>query len=127
MIPRFFTPPDQSYFLFGPRGAGKSSFLKKHYPDAFWIDLLDPEDFRFFLSKPEKLAAVIREKPDVNQIVIDEVQRIPELLNVVHMLIEENKALQFILTGSSQELNRHKKCKAGSQTFPSASIFKSNA
>ena len=43
MIPRYFNAPDQGYFLFGPRGSGKSTFLKAVYPDAVYIDLLKPE------------------------------------------------------------------------------------
>jgi predicted AAA+ superfamily ATPase len=98
---RFFTPPKQSYFLFGPRGTGKSTWLKMHYSHAYWIDLLDPESFRFFTAAPEKLRQILLERPEQKTIVIDEVQKSPDLLNVVHSLIEEKKGYQFILTGSS--------------------------
>jgi predicted AAA+ superfamily ATPase len=100
MFKRFFTPPDQSYFLFGPRGTGKSTWLKNHYKDAFWINLLDPEQFRYYLAAPEKLRTVLLERSE-RVIVIDEVQKIPEILDVVHALIEEKKGYLFILTGSS--------------------------
>lgn len=56
MIIRFFRPPSQSYFIFGPRGTGKSTWLKEHYKDAFWIDLLDPELFRLYSSTPKAQA-----------------------------------------------------------------------
>lgn len=100
MYKRFFTPPQQSYFLFGPRGTGKSTWLKEQYKEAFWIDLLNPEQLRFYTAAPEKLRDVIEAQAHF-LIIIDEVQKVPELLDVVHMLIEEKKGYQFILTGSS--------------------------
>lgn len=102
MLKRFFTPPDgSSYFLFGPRGTGKTTWLKGHYPHAYWVNLLDPEIFRFFSAGPEKLREILAEHPSQKTVVIDEVQKVPELLNVVHSLIEEKQGYQFILTGSS--------------------------
>ncbi|MDE3046593.1 MAG: ATP-binding protein [Verrucomicrobiota bacterium] len=102
MLKRFFTPPDRSsYFLFGPRGTGKTTWLKQHYPHAYWIDLLDPEVFRFFSAGPERLRQILAEHSSQKIVVIDEVQKVPELLNAVHLLIEEKKGYQFILTGSS--------------------------
>ena len=108
MFKRFFHPPKQSYFLFGPRGTGKSTWLKKHYPDAYWIDLIDPEAFRFFSTGAERLRAILEEHPDKKIVVIDEVQKVPDLLNVVHSLIEEKKGYQFVMTGSSaRKLKAH--------------------
>lgn len=101
MYERFFSPPGQSYFLFGPRGTGKSTWLRENYPQAFWIDLVDPESFRFYAAGPERLRQILSERSDVKIIVIDEVQKAPQLLDVVHSLIEEKKGYQFILTGSS--------------------------
>ncbi|HSX37730.1 MAG TPA: AAA family ATPase [Chlamydiales bacterium] len=102
MYNRFLIPPDpHSYFLFGPRGTGKSTWLKARYPHAYWIDLLDPETLRYFLVAPEKLIQVLAEAPQQKTVVIDEVQKAPDLLNVVHHLIEEKKGYQFVLTGSS--------------------------
>jgi predicted AAA+ superfamily ATPase len=102
MLKRFFTPPDgSSYFLFGPRGTGKTTWLKQRYPNACWIDLIDPEMFRFFSAGPERLRQILEEHPNKKIIVIDEVQKAPDLLNVVHSLIEEKRGYQFILTGSS--------------------------
>jgi predicted AAA+ superfamily ATPase len=101
MINRLFIPPTQSYFIFGPRGTGKSTWLKQHYRNAFWIDLLDPESFRLFSAAPERLKQILTEQPQHKVVVIDEIQKAPELLNVVHSLIELKQGHQFILTGSS--------------------------
>lgn len=101
MLKRFFTPPRQSFFLFGPRGTGKSTWLKTQYPDAYFVDLIDPEAFRYFSAGPERLRLLLNERPEKKIVVIDEIQKVPELLDVVHSLIEEKKNYQFILTGSS--------------------------
>ncbi len=101
MIKCFFSPPKGiSYFIFGPRGTGKTTWLKKHYSDAFWVDLNAPEIFRLFSATPERLRQVL-EASSQKTVVIDEVQKVPELLDVVHGLIEEKKGYQFILTSSS--------------------------
>jgi uncharacterized protein len=91
----------QSFFLLGPRGTGKSTYIKNEYPDALLIDLLQPDEFRLYSSRPERLRELVRGNPDRRAFVIDEIQKIPELLGVVHSLIEEKKGRQFILTGSS--------------------------
>ncbi|MCF6289537.1 MAG: AAA family ATPase [Desulfobacterales bacterium] len=99
-VSRFFQAPQQSYFLFGPRGTGKSTWLKQHYKSSEMIDLLSPEVFRVYSASPERLREVVRGAKS-KTIIIDEVQKIPELLDVVHQLIEEGSGRQFILTGSS--------------------------
>ena len=101
IIDRFFKPPASSYFLFGPRGTGKSTFVKRQYGDAIYIDLLDPERIRSFSARPERLKEIADANPSSVHIVVDEVQRVPEMLTVVHKLIEENKRRSFVLTGSS--------------------------
>lgn len=95
-------PGHGSSFLFGPRGTGKSTWLRNTYPDALWIDMLDPATAREYLARPERLLNVVREarRPGL-VVVIDEVQRAPDVLSAVHMLIEEDKSTRFILTGSS--------------------------
>jgi len=99
-IPRLFTPPTGSYFLFGPRGTGKTTLLRQLYANAVRVDLLDPESERELSAYPERLAEIVRASPSDDPIVIDEVQRVPELLPVVHRLIESDKR-RFVLTGSS--------------------------
>lgn len=100
-IPRFFKSPNQSFFLFGPRGTGKSTYLKKHFQDALWIDLLKPDEFRRFSAKPERLIELVYANPEKKNIVIDEIQKVPDLLPAIHSLIEEKSNRTFILTGSS--------------------------
>lgn len=89
---------DKSFFLFGPRSTGKSSLITKQLKDAVVYDLLDAEVFRRLLERPKLLA---EENPDPQKlIVVDEIQRLPQLLNEVHRLIsKENR--KFLLTGSS--------------------------
>ncbi len=99
-ILRLFSPAKQSYFLFGPRGTGKSTWLKTHYPDGHFIDLLNPSELRHFQARPERLEEVVQ-ATDSKTIILDEIQKIPEILTVVHRLIEQKQGWQFVLTGSS--------------------------
>ncbi len=101
LVPRFLRIPSESFFLFGPRGTGKSTWLKHRFPDAFFVDLLKPEVFRRMSAQPERLSQLVSGSPSVPTVVVDEVQRVPELLNVVHDLIEQKTGKQFVLTGSS--------------------------
>ncbi len=92
-------PAQKSFFLFGPRGTGKSTWVKAEYPDAVYVDLLDSRHYTSLLAAPHRLIEFIPPGYD-GWVVIDEVQRVPELLNTVHQLIE-NQGLKIILTGSS--------------------------
>lgn len=95
-----------SLFLFGPRGTGKTSWLKSHIPDALYFDLLDFDTYNTFSANPGRLESLIP-TDFKNWIIIDEIQRVPELLNGVHRLIESKK-FKFILTGSSARSLRRK-------------------
>ncbi len=97
---RLFEPPRGSYFLFGPRGSGKSTWLRILHPEAHWIDLLDEGIYQRFLVDPGLFSAELDALPDGATVVVDEVQRLPNLLNVVHQKIEA-KRLRFALSGSS--------------------------
>ena len=99
-IPRFLRPVDRSFFLFGPGGTGKTTWLRQTFPDALVVDLLKPVDFRTLSARPERLAEMVLGFPG-EVVVLDEVQRAPELLNVVHDLLESGPARRFVLTGSS--------------------------
>ncbi|MEN8263046.1 MAG: AAA family ATPase [Nitrospirota bacterium] len=101
ILSRFFNIENQSFFLFGPRGTGKSTFIKEAFPDALYLDLLQPDIYRSYNARPERLRESVFANINKKVIIIDEIQRIPELLGVVHSLIEEKKGLMFVLTGSS--------------------------
>ena len=100
-VGRFFEPPAQSYYLFGPRGTGKSAWTQHRYRDSVCIDLLRPATLQRYRARPDRLFDLVHAQPDGQVIVIDEVQRVPELLSVVHALIEEHRGWRFVLTGSS--------------------------
>ena len=80
-------PKDKSFFLFGPRGTGKTTWVKSILPKAIYLDLLEAEIFNDLLANPQRLENLIP-KDFSDWVIIDEVQRIPELLNEVHRLIE---------------------------------------
>lgn len=89
----------KSLFLFGPRQTGKSTLLRNIFPQAKFYDLLEADTFRELTAQPE----LIRQRltPQDKIIVIDEVQKLPSLLDEAHLLIERDKTLRFVLTGSS--------------------------
>ncbi|NBX16816.1 MAG: ATP-binding protein [Proteobacteria bacterium] len=94
----------KSIFLFGPRQTGKSTLLKTLYPDALLINLLRPSEFLKYKTTPRLFGEEIEyayRNHNAKLVVVDEVQKIPELLDEVHHLIEEHKDIRFILTGSS--------------------------
>lgn len=101
LINRFFVSPERSFFLFGPRGTGKSTWLKNRFPQALYIDLLSPSVLQSYLAQPARLNELIHDYPDKKIVVIDEVQKAPSLLSIVHQEIERKQGIQFILTGSS--------------------------
>ena len=84
----------------GPRGTGKSTWLARELDDALTLDLLNPDIHRRFLARPELLLDWLAANWDGQDVVIDEVQRVPELLSTVHQCIE-NQKIRFVLTGSS--------------------------
>ncbi len=100
-VSRIFEFPQGSFFLFGPRGTGKSTLLKRRLPDALYIDLLNPERYRSLQARPERLNELMAGSPAAETIIIDEIQRVPELLNVIHAALEGPGNQRFIMTGSS--------------------------
>jgi uncharacterized protein len=100
MYSRLLDPlPKQSFFLFGPRGVGKTAWMHQRFPDAMFFDLLDHHVYTQLLAFPERLGEQIPQEYK-GWVLVDEVQRVPELLNEVHRLIETRR-LRFVLTGSS--------------------------
>jgi predicted AAA+ superfamily ATPase len=100
MYPRFIRwSNNKSFFLFGPRGVGKTTWIRTTFPKAIYIDLLEAELFNDLLANPQRLENHIPQGWK-EWIIIDEVQKIPELLDEVHRLIEKYK-FKFILTCSS--------------------------
>lgn len=106
---RLLTLPEMgkhSVFLFGPRGTGKTSWIKSHLKNILYFDLLNAQVYNEFLADPTALSRRIPN--DFNDwIVIDEIQKIPALLNEVHRLIEAS-GYRFVLTGSSARSLRKK-------------------
>jgi predicted AAA+ superfamily ATPase len=100
MQSRRLTPPNQSFFLLGPRGSGKSTWLRTNFPDAYVVDLLSEEHYQRLLAQPGRFADELRAIEPGRWVVVDEIQRLPALLNEVHRFGEE-KRLRFALCGSS--------------------------
>jgi predicted AAA+ superfamily ATPase len=106
-IARRLAAPRQSFFLFGPRGSGKSTWVRHALPDAHRIDLLDEALYHSLLSNPAAFADELRAVPRAATVCVDEIQRLPALLNEVHRFIEERR-LRFVLCGSSaRKLKQH--------------------
>jgi uncharacterized protein len=100
----------KSFFLFGARGVGKSTLISSYLNQerTLVFDLLDPELEDQLILDPKKLSAeVLARKSDIDWVIIDEVQKCPKLLNIVHQLIEQHK-IKFALTGSSARRLRQK-------------------
>jgi uncharacterized protein len=93
-------PGTETFFLWGPRQTGKTTLLRQRYPDQLWVDLLKSEVFRKYLERPERLRQELAVRKDSPFVIIDEIQKLPLLLNEVHWL-HENLGVRFALCGSS--------------------------
>lgn len=113
----------RSFFLFGARGTGKSTFLKNFFADnknILWFDLLDPNLEEELSRNPKLLKEEVSAIKDLEWVIIDEVQKLPKLLDLVHQLIESSN-LKFALTGSSA-----RKLKKGSANLLAGRAFVNN-
>ncbi|MFH1874011.1 MAG: AAA family ATPase [Pseudomonadota bacterium] len=100
MYTRILKKPKNSILLFGPRGTGKSTWLKQCYPDTPNYDLLNTQEALRLSKNPSLIYNELETYPPGTWVVLDEVQKVPALLDEVHRLIE-NKKLNFVLSGSS--------------------------
>lgn len=100
------SPKNKSFFLFGPRGTGKTTWVRSAFPKSIYLDLLEAELYNNLLANPQRLENYIPKNFE-DYVVIDEVQRIPELLNEIHRLIEKYR-YKFVMTGSSARKLRRK-------------------
>jgi predicted AAA+ superfamily ATPase len=97
-------PESGSFFLFGPRQTGKTTLVRSRYPEAWYVNLLFEETFFRYSSEPglfQRQAAEQISRQKIETIIIDEVQRLPGLLNDVQALIDAHPSVRFVLTGSS--------------------------
>ena len=99
-VKRLLRLPDRSFFLFGPRGVGKTTWLREVLPDASYFDLLDSSLYLELSQKPGNIEAMVGDLQKNSWVVIDEIQKIPGLLDEVHRLME-TKRWRFVLCGSS--------------------------
>jgi len=105
----------RSFFLFGARGTGKTTLLRQTFGEladpskqTIAIDLLDPDQEEVFSRSPARLRDLVAENKDsIQRVIIDEVQKCPKLLDVVHQLTEQKKNIQFVMTGSSARKLKH--------------------
>jgi predicted AAA+ superfamily ATPase len=101
MFQRSLEPPRGSFFLFGPRGSGKSTWVRARLAGAHVFNLLPAENTLKYEREPALFRAEVLARPRTEWIVVDEVQRVPRLLDEVHFLMEERGYKRFALTGSS--------------------------
>lgn len=101
MFPRGLPVPRSAFFLFGPRGTGKSTWIRENLPGALVVNLLGADVMLRYERDPALLRAEVLAQPRDRWIVLDEVQRAPRLLDEVHLLVEEHGYRRFALTGSS--------------------------
>ncbi len=103
MISRKLLPPTKSFYLFGPRGTGKSTWLRTTYPNAKWFNLLRNAELFRLMQDPELFRKEVEALPHGSWVVLDEIQRYPALLNEVHDLLSSSPKgkYNFVLTGSS--------------------------
>jgi predicted AAA+ superfamily ATPase len=106
MLRRLLKPPSGSFFLFGARGTGKSTWAKATYAGQPYFDFLDQEAYTSYRRDPGRFARQLAALPEGDTVVVDEVQRLPELLNEIHRAIEGRRQRFVMLGSSSRKLKR---------------------
>jgi predicted AAA+ superfamily ATPase len=102
MYTRLLRPPERSFFLFGPRGTGKTTWLRQAFPRALWFDLVRDVEVLRLMRDPDAFRQAVEASPRAGWIVVDEVQRLPTVLNEVQDLIARHgPRYRYALTGSS--------------------------
>ncbi len=102
MYAREFALPDRSFFLFGPRGTGKTTWLRTVLPRAHWVNLLVDRELVRLMRDPQRFAQEVEALAARSWVVVDEVQKLPALLNDVQdLLVKHGRRYRFALTGSS--------------------------
>ena len=107
MSNRILECPNRSFFLFGIRGTGKSTWVRQALPTATYIDLLDESRYLELMANPNLFRLLVQAKNTEDWVVVDEIQRIPNLLNEVHRLISEGKQKFALLGSSARKLKTH--------------------
>lgn len=109
---------DEGMFLLGARQTGKSTLLKERFKGSIYYDLLDPDVRKAFKRNPNSLKEALWDKPTGTLVIVDEIQKVPELLDVVHSLMVD-KGLWFVLSGSSaRKLKRSGANTLGGRAIP---------
>jgi len=109
---------DEGMFLFGGRQTGKSTLLKERFPEAVYIDLLKSEVRNRFKQHPEEFREMLLRYPPQTLVIVDEIQKVPALLDEVHFLMVNN-GLWFILSGSSaRKIKKSGANKLGGRAIP---------
>jgi uncharacterized protein len=102
MFARALSLPTRSFFLFGPRGTGKTTWLRSMLPNALWFNLLLDREHVRLLRDPDSFRQEVEARPRGSWVVVDEIQKLPSLLNDIHdMLAASPRRWKFALTGSS--------------------------
>jgi predicted AAA+ superfamily ATPase len=102
MFTRTYSLPKGSFFLFGPRATGKTTWLRSVLPSALWIDLLRMQEILALTRQPELFRSRVEARSAGSWVVIDEIQRLPQLLDEVHSLIATHpRRFRFAMLGSS--------------------------